>query len=265
MWLSLAALLAAVLLAIAVFYLTGGRWFVIKTPSMGEYAPVGTLVLGTVTGLGALRRGTVILFHPPSAPSEVYFHRIYSIHDGAIRTKGDLNATIDPWTLHAHDLIGTEFGRVVGVGWLVEALPILLVGGLILHVVSHYYVVRYWRFPVRVLGWAVLISLAAWLIKPFVRAVLLRQVVEHGKATSSLVPTGLFDVTAHAIRGTTAILRPGEPGAVVSTHVARSGLFEIDLSPSLGPVAWLLLIAIWLVPALLCIVYSIRRPEPDPG
>jgi hypothetical protein len=263
-WISLATLVIALLVVIGVFYFTGGRWYVIATPSMGEYAPVGTLVLGSVAGLTSLHRGTVILFHPPSAPSEVYFHRIFSIGGGAIRTKGDLNATIDPWTLHAHDLIGTEFARLPGVGWLTEALPILLVGGLVLHVVSHYYVVRYWRFPVRVFGWSVLVSLAAYLLKPFVRAVLLSQVVAHGRATSSLVPTGLLDITAHAVHGTTAVLRPGQAGQVSSSHVASSGFFEIDLSPSFGVATWVLLLAIWLVPLLLCVVYALRRPLPEP-
>jgi hypothetical protein len=212
-WISLATLVIALPVVIGVFYITGGWWYVIATPSMGEYAPVGTLVLGSVAGLASLRQGTVILFHPPSASGEVYFHRI---------------------------------------------------SGLVLHVVSHYYVVRYWRFPVRVFGWSVLVSLAAYLLKPFVRAVLLSQVVAHGRASSSLVPTGLLDITAHAVHGTTAVLRPGEAGEVYSSHVASSGFFEIDLSPSFGVATWVLLLAIWLVPLLLCVVYALRRPLPDP-
>jgi hypothetical protein len=261
---SIAAVIGAILLTAGIFYLTGGRWYVIKTPSMGQYAPVGTLVFSTVSGLASLRTGTVLLFHPPTAPNEVFFHRIVSISHGAIRTRGDINAAIDPWTLHAHDLIGTEFARFVGLGWLVEALPILLVGGVVLHVVTRYYVIRYWRFPLRVLGWSLLVALAAYLIKPFVRAVLLTQVVHHGTATSTLVPTGLFDVSARAVLGTTAVLRPGEPGSVTSSHVASTGYFEIDLSPSLGFWAWVLLIVIWLVPAVLCFVYALRRPQPEP-
>jgi hypothetical protein len=260
-WITLASLVFVFILSAAIFYLSGGRWFVIKTPSMGEYAPVGTLVLGTVAGLTRLRKGDVILFHPPTAPEEVYFHRIHSIAQGAIRTKGDINGSIDPWTLHSQNLIGTELGRFVGVGWFVEALPILLVGGLVLHVVTHYYVLRYWRFPVRVFGWAVLVSLAAYILKPFVRAVLLTQVVSHGKATSTIVPTGLFDLHAQAVRGTSAVLRPGQLGEVVSNHVARAGFFEINLTPSLGLATWLLLVILWLVPVILCLIYAGRRRD----
>jgi hypothetical protein len=261
-WIALAIVGCALVVVAGIFYLTGGRTFVIQTPSMGEYAPVGTLVLSSVAGLTSLRVGQTILFRPPGA-SEVFFHRIVSISRGAIRTKGDLNGAIDPWTLHAHDLVGTEFGRLVGIGWLVHALPILLVGGLILQVVTHYYVIRYWQFPVRVLGWSVLVSLAAFMLKPFVRAVLLSQNVVSGTATSRIVPTGLFDVNAHAVRGSTAVLRPGQAGEVITGHASSAGFFEIDLTPSLGFDTWLLLIVLWLIPVILCIIYAIRCPEPD--
>jgi hypothetical protein len=262
-WISLASIGFAFILIAAVFYLTGGRWFVIQTPSMGQYAPVGTLVLTTVAGLTGLHKGSTIAFHPPTAPAEVYFHRILSIGHGAIRTKGDINGTIDPWTLHAHDLVGGELVRFEGLGWIVEALPILLIGGLILQVITHFYVIGYWRFPVRVMGWSVLISLAAYIIRPFVRAVLLTQVVAHGAATSSLVPTGLFDLTAQAVRGSTTLLSPGEVGTVTTTHVATNGLFEVQLAPDLDLGAWLALAAVWLIPTLLCVIYAARHPHPD--
>jgi hypothetical protein len=263
MWMTAASVGFAFILVAAVFYLTGGRWFVIQTPSMGQYSPVGTLVLTSVAGLTRLHAGDTIAFNPPTAPREVYFHRILTIGHGAIRTKGDINGTVDPWTLHAQDLIGTEFGRIVGVGWVVEALPILLVGGLILHVVTHFYVIGYWRFPVRVMGWSVLFSVAAYIVRPFVRAVLLTQVVAHGAATSTLVPTGLFDLTAQAVRGSTTLLSPGEVGTVTTTHVATNGLFEINLAPDLGFASWLILIAIWLIPTVLCLIYALRHPRPD--
>jgi hypothetical protein len=262
-WISIASGIFALFIIAGSFYLAGGRWYVIQTPSMAEYAPVGTLVLSTMAGLGGLRKGQTILFHPPGS-KEVYFHRILSISNGDIRTKGDLNSAVDPWTLHHANLLGTEVARIVGIGWLIQALPILLIGGLILHVVTRYYVYRYWRFPVRVLGWSVLVSLAAFLLKPFVRAVLLTQTVAHGRAFSTLVPTGLLDLHAEAVSGSSAVLRPGQAGSVMSDHAAHSGLFEVDLSPALGLGAWLILILIWLVPVILCVLYAIRHPQPDP-
>jgi hypothetical protein len=264
-WIVIASIGLAFILTAAVFYLAGGRWFVVKTPSMGEYAPVGTLVLSSVAQLTHLRTGMTILFHPPSAPGETYFHRIYSITNGAISTKGDANPGPDPWRLDAREVIGTEFGRILGIGWLVEALPILIVGGVILHVVTHYYVARYWRFPLRVLGWSLLVALAAYLLRPFVRAVLVSQFVSHGRATSRVIATGLFDLNVRAVNGTSTILRPGQAGDVVTTRVANSGLFEVDLAPSLGVLGLLLLIVLILVPVALCVGYAIRRPEPGPS
>ncbi|WP_367379197.1 S26 family signal peptidase [Subtercola boreus] len=96
-----AILLAVLLLAALVFFITGGRWFVVQTPSMGETAPVGTLILTTPTN-GQVAVGDIITFRPPTSPGEVYTHGIIAISaDGAISTRGDINGATDPWQLRA--------------------------------------------------------------------------------------------------------------------------------------------------------------------
>lgn len=262
-WALLAVTFLAALATAGLFYATGGRWFVIQTPSMGEYAPVGTLVLSTVAGISGLRVGDMILFHPPTAPGETYFHRIVSLAGGAIRTKGDINGTTDPWTLHSPDLIGTETAHVVGLGWLIQALPLLVLGGLILHTLTRYYAIPYLRFPVRVLGWSVLVSLACYLIKPLIRAVPLSQVIADGTATTTVVPTGLLALHAQAVNGTSVDLRPGQPGTVQTSAATGPGVFGIDLTPHLTPALWAMFIVLWLIPLALCTAYALRHPDRD--
>lgn len=253
--------LFAALAGAGLFYAAGGRWFTVQTPSMGEYAPVGTFVLSSPATIDGLRVGDMILFHPPTAPEKTYFHRIVSLTDRAMRTKGDLNGTTDPWTLGTTDLIGTETTHLVGLGWLVQALPLLLLGGLILHTLTRYYAVPYLRFPVRVLGWSVLVSLACYLIKPLIRAVPLSQNIADGTATTTLVPTGLLTLHAQAIGGSSVDLRPGQPGTVHTAADSGPGSFGIDLTPHLTPATWALLIMLSLIPLTLCIAYALRHPD----
>src|SRR4051812_5422095 len=75
-WMLLAATIVVVALG---FQLSGGRWFIIETPSMGTVAPVGTFVLTEPATMGELAVGDIISFHPPTAPGEVYTHRVVAL------------------------------------------------------------------------------------------------------------------------------------------------------------------------------------------
>ena len=62
--------------AAGAFWLAGGRWFVMQTPSMGTAAPVGTLVLTRpVAKLSALQVGDVVTCRPPAPAASYYTHR----------------------------------------------------------------------------------------------------------------------------------------------------------------------------------------------
>ena len=93
------------------FQASGGRWFIVETPSMGQAAPVGTFVLTQPVAVGDLAVGDIVSFHPPTAPGEVYTHRIVSTDGGLVTTQGDINSVSDPWTLSDGDLIGRAFAK----------------------------------------------------------------------------------------------------------------------------------------------------------
>jgi signal peptidase I len=253
------------ILAAAVFYATGGRSFTIQTPSMGEYAPVGTTAFSTRVDFNELKVGDTILFNPP-ASKEKYFHRIAKIDSAGIRTKGDNNPSIDPWTLKSSNILGKEAFHVVGLGWFIRALPILIIGGILIWTVTHYYVRRkIYVFPARVISVSFLFALSAAVIKPFVRAAIITQTVKDGKAYTSFVPTGIFGVTGTSKSGGTGTGRPGQIVNIVTDHASQNGRFNIELGLHLDFWGWVLLVFIWSIPLLLTIGYvlMLKRLHPE--
>jgi len=93
---TIATLLLPTLLGYERYVITGG--------SMTGSIPKGAVIYSRLTPVGDLRAGDVITFVPPGMSRPVT-HRIVSIEpddDGELvfRTKGDFNATADPWDVH---------------------------------------------------------------------------------------------------------------------------------------------------------------------
>jgi signal peptidase len=96
-----AALLVALSIAAAVLLpaLLGYQRYAIASGSMTGTHDRGSLVFSEVVPVASLRAGDVITYQPPAGagPGHLITHRIVSIRDGVLRTKGDANATADPW------------------------------------------------------------------------------------------------------------------------------------------------------------------------
>lgn len=81
----------------------------VLTGSMNPAIPVDTLVVATPVAASAVTVGQVLVFMPPAdyttPGARPVVHRVASIAtvDGVveIRTKGDANSVVDPWTLDA--------------------------------------------------------------------------------------------------------------------------------------------------------------------
>jgi signal peptidase I len=100
--------------------------------SMRPTASPGDVAVTQAVPLSSLRVGDVIVFYPPGETRAV-MHRIASLANGVITTKGDANSVDDPWRL---TLSGTTAYRMVAVvpflGWLTELQrPALLLAGLL--------------------------------------------------------------------------------------------------------------------------------------
>ncbi len=246
-------LVAAVLAAsvtVGVFWMLGARWFVVRTPSMGTAAPVGTLVVTMPVHPSRLRVGEIVAFHPPTDPSETYTHRIIAIDHGVVHTRGDINGARDPWTLTGHDIIGRAVVVLPVGGWVLRALPLLLVIGGAVWLTTGRLRAR-WRGPARMLGLVSAFIVALTVLHPLV-GLDERGVTNNadGTGTMTLVSTGLFPVEirgdAHDGHANTLDLTLGQVG---TTHIkaAHSGKFHLE--PRVHLTGWPLVVAVALTAA----------------
>jgi signal peptidase len=108
-----------------------------QTVTSGSMRPTvspGDMAVTEAAQVGSLRVGDVIVFFPPTNSTEPVMHRIVSLDNGAIKTRGDANSVDDPWQV---TLTGATAYRMVAVvpflGWLTELQrPALIVAGLLI-------------------------------------------------------------------------------------------------------------------------------------
>ena len=262
-----AALLLGLVVAATVFHAEGGRWFVVRTPSMGRTAPVGTLVLTRPVRWGDLRVGDVIAFHPPTEPAQTYTHRIVAIDAQGITTRGDINGARDPWSVRADDVIGRRVWIAPGLGYLFRALPILLIGGVVVWGATAMWLRPDRRGPARMLGGSVIYLVVALLLRPFVGVIQLAATTDQGRTTISAVSTGIVPVRIVPTAGRAAApldLGYGDTGTIVLTRPPAGGGFDLNAHIHLGWTGWLLVAAVCVQPLLWVLVVGFRRTEPDP-
>ncbi|MDL5154408.1 LamG-like jellyroll fold domain-containing protein [Actinomycetospora termitidis] len=269
------ALLAALvvvagLIGVGSWFATGGRWQVVSTPSMGTAAPVGTLVLTRPAPSVAV--GDVVTYRPPVANHPLTVtHRVVAVApDGSFRTRGDINGAEDPWTARPSDLVGVAVVVAPGLGWLLEALPLLVSGGLLLWWVTRLWVPRRWGVPLRVLGFSGLIAAATTVLKPFVGVVTLATTSDAAGSHITLVSTGLLPIRVTAATGGELDLVDGQVG-VLTTQVPEGEKGTVITSGVHMPWwLWVLMVAFWLTPMLYGLLAAWRHPlvvddGPDDG
>ncbi|MFL0360592.1 S26 family signal peptidase [Curtobacterium flaccumfaciens] len=251
---SVAAIAALLLTAAVLFLSAGGRWFVVETPSMGEAAPVGTLVLDLPVDVATLSVGDIVSFETSANPDVVYTHRIVSIDaDGGIHTRGDVNGATDPWTLTQADVIGTPALLVPRIGWLLRAAPILLIGTLIILTLTSAFTDRVTRTCLRIAGSALTVSYAAFVFKPFVNVTTITNTSSPTGVEATVISSGIFPVRVDAHGGTSVHLVDGEMGKVVIHELTENGHYQLMSNIDLDPLGWVALIAVCLVPLVACL------------
>ncbi|WP_116416955.1 signal peptidase I [Subtercola boreus] len=259
-----ASVLGAVLLAALVFFLTGGRWFVVQTPSMGETAPVGTLILTTPT-YDSNEVGDVITFHPPTTPDEVYTHRIISIDaDGAISTRGDINGATDPWQLRSSDIIGHASFILPTAGWVVKAIPIVAVGSLLVWALSSMFRSPTTRSALRVAGTSLVVAVAAYILRPLIGIVVLSTTADTTGATATVVSTGILPIRVQAAGGNTADLVTGQVGTLTVPSLLDTSQYHLASALNLSLLGWVILLAVCAIPLLWTIIIGLPA-DPENG
>jgi signal peptidase I len=250
--------------------ISGGRWFVVQTPSMGRSAPVGTLLWVKPARFSSLHVGEIITFHPPGT-HETYSHRIFAVAaDGTLTTKGDINAAADPWKVQPSDVVGAVVMRWWGFGWVVKATPVLAGGGVALLLLVRYFTRDKWRTPAITAGVAIIVALAIFVYRPLVRGVLLRTAPGPGPGQTvhaTYVSTGLFPTKFASPKGGSVVLKDGQIGQLLATHPARHNLYVVNLAPHLVWWWWALLLFACFLPALWTLTVGVvpREVEVESG
>src|ERR1035437_8990497 len=135
---SLIVAVGVVAVAIAVLVLVANlRFQTVTSGSMRPTVSPGDVAVTETVPVSSLKLGDVIVFFPPTSSTEPVMHRIVSLVNGAIKTRGDANSVDDPWQV---TLTGATAYRMVAVvpflGWLTELQrPALIVAGLLIGLV----------------------------------------------------------------------------------------------------------------------------------
>jgi signal peptidase I len=271
-WLVSLSRLAGLAAVIAVLVLGGGwlagwRTHVMTTASMGTAAPVGTLVISQPAAARTVAVGQIIVFHPPNQPDTTFVHRVTHVtHTPSgplFGTRGDINGSVDPWTLNGQDLVGRAVLRIPVAGYLLEMLPGGLAAGCLIVLITLQ--IR----PSRRRPAAILIaSLAAagllYYYHPLEGVSLIAQTNHNGHGSASIVPTGILPVQVSAVGGTHVDLVAGHVGTVHVSGLALNRPFALSAHVHLFGWWWLVLIA-WALPILFGLrpqTAAMSEPEP---
>lgn len=260
------ALLTALATAALLFHLSGGRWFVVETPSMGAAAPVGTLVLTEPTPIEDVRVGDVVSFHPAAVSDVTYTHRVVAVNDdGTLSTQGDVNRSADPWATGSDQLVGVVTATFPVAGWLLRALPMLLVGSLVVWLPTRGLTPSTQCAATRILGLSLVVSFTVFVLRPLVGIVVLEATVDETTTTATLVSTGVLPIRVSAEGANPVDLTSGEVGRMqIPVHNGGGDADTYALSSALHlPFwGWVVFVLICALPVLYTLVVGLPA-EPE--
>ena len=132
------AVLAFLFLAVGP-HLLGYRTMTMLTSSMSPEIDPGDVTVVTPIAMSEVTEGMVIAYHKPIEDRSLVTHRVVSVETGAdgavqVRTKGDANPAIDPWTATLQGDTAYELRAVIpGLGHVIQALRAPVVAQLLLY------------------------------------------------------------------------------------------------------------------------------------
>ncbi|WP_058596603.1 LamG-like jellyroll fold domain-containing protein [Microbacterium testaceum] len=235
---------ALVLLSVAVaaaFAAAGIRLFAVQTPSMGQTAPVGSLIVSRAEPTYAI--GDVVTF---STGDRTVTHRIVAAADESFTTQGDLNGAPDGSPVTADRVIGRAVAILPGVGFLLQVAPWLLLGVALTEALVWLSLRQPgWIWSVRLTGWSLTVTLVALWLRPWFNVQMLdfRPGDDATSALLHVVNTGLFPILAGGTR-----LLSGQDAVVSTTDRLPSGAYVLTPQPDLDLPLRILVIALCLLP-----------------
>ncbi|SDS35184.1 signal peptidase I [Friedmanniella luteola] len=266
---SMAAVLAGLAVCLVlvtagtVWRLTGGKWAIIETPSMGVAAPVGTLILTRPALPADLSVGDIVTYRPRNMPDNLITHRVVAIlDDGSVQVRGDINGAVDPFPVTQDDLVGEVVAHYRGLGWLVRGLPTLLLGIVVLVIGSALYVPTRWRSSVRILGSTMLVAVTSLIVRPFVHPVLVTVAATGDGLHATIVSGGLLPTRVTGLPGHHVDLHLGEVGSVPVAANAAGGPLMVNGAPHLTGWWLVAMIVVCLIPLLWTTIVGLTAELP---
>jgi len=120
----------------AALLVAGYRPVAVYSGSMRPTLGVGSLAVDRVVSASKVRVGDVITFSDPYVKGRLVTHRVAQIvrtkHGLAYRTKGDANATRDPWAIRLHQNVGRVAFQIPVAGYALWYLHTREVRGVLL-------------------------------------------------------------------------------------------------------------------------------------
>ncbi|MBP2456809.1 signal peptidase I [Clavibacter michiganensis] len=262
MW-AATVLLTALVAATLLFQASGGRWFVVQTPSMGTTAPVGTLLLTTPVLVQDLAVGDVVSFHPSTTPDETYTHRVIAVDADGITTQGDINGAVDPWKTDQAHLVGRATTILPGFGWLAKGVPLLLAGLVIVMILTRLIGSPTHRASMRMLGGALVAAFTVFLLKPFVGIVVLDAATRGSDVEATVVSTGMLPIRIAAEGGTHVTLAAGQVGTITAPAGEAGRFYDVSSTLDLPLWGWILFFGLCAVPLLYTLVVGLPAEKEE--
>ncbi|MFT7765915.1 signal peptidase I [Clavibacter tessellarius] len=260
MW-TATVLLTLLVAATLLFQASGGRWFVVQTPSMGTTAPVGTLLLTTPVLLEDVQVGDVVSFHPSTTPAETYTHRVIAVDADGLTTRGDINGAVDPWKTDQEHLVGEATTILPGFGWLAKGLPLMLAGLVIVMILTRVIGSPTHRASMRMLGGSLVAAFTVFLLKPFVGLVVLDAVTAGSDVRATVVNTGLLPIRVAAEGGTASSVVSGAVGTITAPAGEAGKFHDISSTLDLPLWGWVVFFGLCAVPLLYTLVVGLPAEE----
>lgn len=238
---------------VAVMIALGMRIFFVTTPSMATAAPVGSLVI--TQPASSYHPGDIITFR---RHGRTYTHRIQSITNQRILTKGDLNHAADPLPIEHNAIIGKAIFINPWLGWVWLMVPWVVIGWLIIHLATRR-ARPAWRWYYRIIGMTLVLCVVSLWFHPWINFSVLSVLPSDKGALMHIVNTGVFPIDAVG-----TVLYPGQDTTItVSVQNSHGQYFFM---PTIHYTAWVVLciMLICLIPFGL-MLYGLRqlsRPTP---
>lgn len=249
-----------IIAALALMLASGGRFLMVKTPSMGQAAPVGSLLVERPVAFDDVRRGDIVTFAVEERPGITYTHRVIGENaDGSLSTRGDANGAIDPWPLTSETLLGAPVVIVPAAGWAITALPVLLIGSMLIWMLTSAFTDRVTRSSLRLAGASLVFAYASFLYKPFVNLVTLTSVTSSGAVDATVVSTGILPIRAIGPGDAAVTLQPGQVGHLHIHDLAHNGYYQVASNLHLSWAGWLIIAAICAAPLVVAYAIGHRR------